>query len=103
MIDLTFNQLDALMAQFFWPLVRIGACFMSAPLFGARFVPPRMRILLALAVTIIVTPLVPATPLPAPFSLAGFLITIQQLIIGLAIGFALQLVFDALAMGGQLL
>jgi flagellar biosynthetic protein FliR len=103
MINLTFEQLDALMAQFFWPLVRIGACFMSAPLFGAQFVPARVRILLALAVTMIVTPLVSLTDAPTPFSLAGVLVTIQQVIIGLAIGFTLQLVFDALAMGGQLL
>ena len=38
-----------------------------------------------------------------PFSLAGFIVTVHQIIIGLAIGFALQLVFDALSMGGQLL
>lgn len=103
MIDLSFNQLDAWMAQFFWPFVRIGACFMVAPIFGARFVPARMRILLSLAVTLIVSPLAPSAPLPSPFSLAGVLITVQQIIIGVAIGFALQLVFDALSLGGQLL
>lgn len=103
MVNFSFTQLDALMAQFFWPFVRIGACFMAAPVFGAKFVPPRMRILLALAVTMIVTPLVPASEPTSPLSLAGMLITIQQVIIGLAIGFALQLVFDALSMGGQLL
>lgn len=103
MVNFSFTQLDALMAQFFWPFVRIGACFMAAPVFGAKFVPPRMRILLALAVTMIVTPLVPTSEPTSPLSLAGMLITIQQVIIGLAIGFALQLVFDALSMGGQLL
>lgn len=103
MINLSFNQLDALMAQFFWPFVRIGAVFMTAPVFGAKFVPRRMRILLALTVTMIVTPLVAEAQLPAPFSLAGVIVTLQQLIIGLAVGFALQLVFDALSMGGQLL
>ena len=103
MITLTFNQLDALMAQFFWPFVRIGACFMIAPIFGAKFVPARMRILLSLAVTLIVTPLTPTGGGPSPFSLLGVVVTIQQIIIGLAIGFALQLVFDALSLGGQLL
>ena len=38
-----------------------------------------------------------------PFSIEGALVTIQQVVIGVAMGFALQLVFDALAMGGQLL
>ena len=39
----------------------------------------------------------------ALFSAAGLVITAQQLIIGVAIGFVLQIVFDSLAMGGQLL
>jgi flagellar biosynthetic protein FliR len=75
---------------------------MTAPIFGAQFVPPRERLLLACAVTFIVAPLVPA-PQVAPFSLAGFIVTAHQVIIGVAMGFTLQLVFDALAMGGQLL
>jgi flagellar biosynthetic protein FliR len=103
MLSLSFNQLDALMAQFFWPFVRIGACFMTAPIFGAKFVPARMRILLSLVVTMVVSPLAPSAALPSAFSLAGVLITLQQVIIGLAIGFALQLVFDALSLGGQLI
>jgi flagellar biosynthetic protein FliR len=37
------------------------------------------------------------------FSIQGLIITVQQLLIGVAIGFVLQVVFDALAMGGQLL
>lgn len=103
MIELSFNQLDAWIAQFFWPFVRVGACFMTAPIFGAQFVPRRVRLLLALAVTLIVSPLVAMPDAPTPFSLAGAIVTVQQVIIGVAIGFALQLVFDALSMGGQLL
>jgi flagellar biosynthetic protein FliR len=37
------------------------------------------------------------------FSGAGLIVTLQQLLVGVAIGFVLQIVFDALAMGGQLL
>ena len=42
---------------------------------------------------------------PAPLLSAALasLITVQQVLIGAALGFALQLVFDALALGGQLL
>jgi flagellar biosynthetic protein FliR len=76
---------------------------MVAPVFGARFVPARFRIVLAAAITLLVAPLLPAQPDVSPFSGAGVIITAQQLIIGIAIGFTLQIVFDALAMGGQLL
>jgi flagellar biosynthetic protein FliR len=103
MINLSFSQLELWMAQLFWPFVRIGACFMIAPVFGAQFVPPRVRIMLALAVTLIVAPMAPIAEAATPFSFAGVLVTLQQVVIGLAIGFALQLVFDALSMGGQLL
>ena len=102
MLNLTAGQLEAWLVQYFWPFIRIGACFMAAPVFAAQFVPPRARLLLAGAVTIIVAPLVPASTI-APFSIPGVIVTVQQIIIGLAIAFVLQLIFDALAMGGQLL
>jgi flagellar biosynthetic protein FliR len=101
-LNFTTGQLESWLVQYLWPFIRIGACFMTAPIFGAQFVPPRVRLLLAGAITLIVAPLVPA-PQVVPFSLAGFIVTAQQVIIGLAIGFTLQLVFDALSMGGQLL
>ena len=37
------------------------------------------------------------------FSLQGGIVAMHQILIGVATGFALQLIFDALAIGGQLL
>ncbi len=102
MLNLTSGQLEAWFVQYFFPFVRIGACFLAAPVFAARFVPARVRLFLAGAVAIIVAPLIPS-PSVTPFSIEGVIITIQQIIIGLSIAFVLQLIFDALAMGGQLL
>lgn len=102
MLALTSGQLESWLSQYIWPFIRIGACFMTAPVFGARFVSVRVRLLLAGAVTLIVAPLVPP-PQATPFSFEGVLITIQQIIIGIATGFVLQLIFDALTLGGQLL
>jgi len=101
-IALTTGQLETYVAQGFFPFARIGACLMVAPLFGARFVPSRTRIILAVAITALVVPLIPA-PVIAPFSPQGFVVLFQQLLIGVAFGFALQVVFDALALAGQLL
>jgi flagellar biosynthetic protein FliR len=101
MLALTTGQLEAWLAQYFWPFVRIGACMMVAPVFGAQFVPARVRLLLAFAVTLIVAPLL-TPPAIAVFSAAGMVVTVHQVIIGVAMGFALQIIFDSLAMGGQL-
>jgi flagellar biosynthetic protein FliR len=96
-------QLQHWLAALFWPFTRIGACLMVAPVFGASYVPRRLRVVLAGALTLPVAPLLPAAPDVPLLSIAGAMITVQQLVIGIALGFVLQLVFDALALGGQLL
>ena len=101
-IALTTGQIEGWVAQGFYPFVRVGACLMVAPMFGARFVPTRTRVLLAAAITALVVPLIP-DPGIAPFSPQGFVVVVQQLLIGVALGFALQVVFDAMGLAGQLL
>lgn len=103
MFTLTTGQLEAWMGLYLWPFFRIGACLMVAPIFGAGFVPPRVRLVIAGALTLLVAPLLPPQPPVSPLSGAGLLICVQQVLIGVALGFVIQLIFDALAMGGQLL
>ena len=103
MLTLTTGQLEIWLAQIFWPFVRVGSCFMVAPAFGAAFVPRRIRLVIAGGVALIIAPLVPSPPGVAPFSAAGLVITVQQLVIGVALGFCMQVVFDAVTLGGQLL
>lgn len=90
-----------LLAAVFWPFLRIGAMFMAAPIFGSASVPVRIRVLLALLLAWVVTPLVPAMPSVDPFSATGILVSLQQIAIGLAMGFLLQLAFSATVLAGQ--
>lgn len=85
----------------FWPFIRIAAMLAIAPVFGARMVPVRARLVVALLLTWIVIPVIPQVPALDPLSAAGVLVTIQQMIIGVAIGFSLQLVFATLIIAGQ--
>jgi flagellar biosynthetic protein FliR len=101
--DIDLAQLGTLVGALFWPFVRIGACLMTAPVLGANYVPARLRIILAGAITLAIAPVLPAPPPVALLSAGGALVTLQQVAIGLALGFALQLVFDSIALGGQLL
>jgi flagellar biosynthetic protein FliR len=103
MITLSPEQLEHWLLQLFWPFVRIGACFMIAPVFGAASVPARVRIVLAAAVAALIAPLLPAIPALSPLSATGLLITAQQVLLGAALGFCLQLTFDAVTLGGQML
>jgi len=103
MLDISSHQLEVWLTQYLWPFVRIGAAVMTMPVFSASYVPPRSRLVLAGAVTVLIAPLLPTPGAAEIFSATGLIITVQQIMIGLAIGFSLQIVFDALAMGGQLL
>ncbi len=101
--NLILNSVDlqALIGLYLWPFVRILGMIMVAPVFSASMVLPRVRILISVALTLILVPLIPPPPQVEPLSVAGGLITAQQLLIGIGMGFALQMVFDALILGGQ--
>ena len=94
-------QILATVAGFSWVLVRISALFVAMPVFAGHLVPAPVRVLLSLATSFLIWPILPAAPAVELFSLAGFLIDIQQFLIGLAMGFILQLAFAAIVFGGQ--
>jgi flagellar biosynthesis protein FliR len=99
----TLSQLEGWIGSAFWPFLRIGACLMVAPMFGASYVPPRIRIVLAAALTVAALPLIPQPQGLTVLSADGVITTVEQLMVGIAMGFALQLMFDALTLGGQIL
>ncbi len=94
-------QLQQWLANFFWPFVRIGAALMAAPIFSVRQVPARYRVVLAVMITLLVQPLIPASPVVDVFGSEGIMITLQQIGIGAMMGFVVQLAFNALIFGGQ--
>ena len=70
-ININAQQIHDWLANLFWPFVRIGACFMVAPVISTTTVPPRIRIVLAGAVTLVVAPLLPPPPDVAALSGEG--------------------------------
>ncbi|MBE0621526.1 MAG: flagellar biosynthetic protein FliR [Burkholderiales bacterium] len=101
MISVTTAQLNALLAAFAWPLARILALIASAPVIGNSGVPASLKIALGLLITVLVAPLVPSPAGIDPASGAGLLIMAQQVLIGLAMGFAMHVVFHAAEMAGE--
>ena len=88
------------LAGAFWPFFRIAGVLMVAPVFGARLVPARVRVALALGITLVMAPLLPPGPEPGLSLLTGLLV-VQEIVLGVMMGFALQMIFDALVIAGQ--
>lgn len=99
----TTMQLADGMFAIVWTTLRVGGVVMLAPLLGAVFVPRRMR--LAMAIVISLALVASASPPPDldPLSTAGLLAITQELVIGLAIGFVLRLATEAALLAGQLI
>lgn len=99
--DLALVPLLESTGHYLWPFVRIAAFIMVMPVIGGSFVPARVRLMLALMLTLVIGPTL-QRPIPVELlSLAGVITILQELAIGIAMGFAVQLVFDAIALGGQ--
>jgi flagellar biosynthetic protein FliR len=100
-LNFTEEQILGQVALFIWPLMRISAMFVSVPLFSIRSVPARVRLILSVAITFVVMPLLPPLPAVEMFSYGGFMMAIQQVMIGLTSGFIVQMVFAAVVFAGQ--
>ncbi|MCU7837919.1 MAG: flagellar biosynthetic protein FliR [Candidatus Thiodiazotropha sp. (ex Troendleina suluensis)] len=96
-------QLNIWLAAYLWPMVRISAMLLSAPLFSSRQVPVRLRLFMMLLITLLIAPTLPQLPPADVLSHTGFVIMLQQILIGVMMGFILQMVFAALVFGGQVI
>jgi flagellar biosynthesis protein FliR len=101
MISLTSLQIDAWIAAFIYPLARILAFIATAPLWSTAGVPRRTRLILGIAVAVAISPGLPPMPVVQPGSMAGLWIMLQQVLIGLGMGFAAQIVFSAVSFAGE--
>jgi flagellar biosynthesis protein FliR len=101
MLTITVNEIVQLVQMWLWPFFRIAGLLMTAPVIGTRSVPVRVRIIIAMAITVVIFPVIPEVPDVDPVSAEGILISLQQVIIGISMGLSVRVVFIALEVAGQ--
>jgi len=102
-LTVSAGDLEAWLAAYFYPFVRIAALATSAPIFSHRSVPRPVRVAFAVLATLIVAPTLPSSPFVSPFSAAGIVLILQQVVIGVAIGFMMQVIFAAADLAGEII
>lgn len=100
-MSISFAEITQWLGTFWWPFVRISGVFMFAPIFGDGSVPIRVRLSLALLMTMLVAPLIDTPPAIDPFSFQAIVLSITQLVWGLFFGFIFQLLFTVFTTIGQ--
>ncbi len=103
MINITSMQLEAWLAAFIFPLARILALVASAPVIGNKQVPARVKVGLAMLITFLIAPTLSIPPNIEASSGIGLFILLQQILVGLAMGFSMRLIFTAIELAGDLM
>lgn len=102
-LNFGFGALEADFWRFVFVMTRIGAAMLAAPLFGMASVPYQVRVIATGAIALMVCGWAPVAAPPALLSLAGILSVANEVLIGLALGFVLQLTFAAPTLAAELI
>ena len=102
MVPAEIPNVEAMLQLWMLGMIRPGAAFLAAPVFGAASVPIQLRLVIALAVGV---PAVASSGMTMPVdgivSFPGFLFIAGEVLIGLGIGFVLQMGLAAALLAGE--
>ncbi|MCP3427835.1 flagellar biosynthetic protein FliR [Opacimonas viscosa] len=99
---LTSTIMQAL-ADYILPFLRISGMLISMVGFSAKTIPTPIRNLLAMFIAVAVMPMVPPTPITDLVSAGAFVEMIEQLIVGVVLGFISAMVLDTFVLAGQII
>lgn len=98
-----YRSIILYLSQLVWPLARISGLFLSMPLISSVLMPMRTRVLFAFALAWLIMPLVPEHLSLLNFDGYYILYILYELLLGLLMGFTLQIVFQIFIIGGQII
>lgn len=101
MVEVTFAQLQGWLVVLLWPFVRITSFFVASPLWGHSSVPNQVKIGLAFLMTLVLAPVLPAMPEVPIMSWASLGLMVEQMLIGIAIGLVMHVVFAVVQAAGN--
>ena len=103
MVSFTEAQILEWITPYLWTFLRTLALFTALPVLGTRTVPARVRVALAGFIALAVqASLPPVAPVPLD-SVPAFALVLQQMVVGLAMGFAVRVVFAAVEFAGEVI
>lgn len=101
MTGLPSIAIEGWLVQLMFAMLRIGGTLVSAPIFSAVGVPLQVRVVLAASIGVLVLGVYPLDVPADPLSLQGFVIIAQEAMIGVSLGFIVQIAFAAPLVAGE--
>jgi flagellar biosynthetic protein FliR len=90
-----FGPVEAEFWRWLFVMTRIGAAMLAAPFFGAGSVPMQARVVVTGAIAVMVCVWTPVAAPPALLSAKGIMMVLGEILVGLSLGFVLQMAFAA--------
>jgi flagellar biosynthetic protein FliR len=98
-----FGPVEAEFWRWLFVMTRIGAAMLAAPLFGSGGVPMQARVVVTGAVALLVCAWTPVAAPSALLSANGIMMVLGEVLVGLALGFVLQLSFAAPTIAAEII
>ena len=102
-MNVDLSTVNQFLADMLLPFMRISGMFAAMIGLSAKSIPPPVRALLAVFLTLVIMPVVKPVPVDNFVDVGTFLLIIQQLIIGIAIGFISMMVLNTFVLAGQII
>ena len=103
MISVTEAQITAWLAPVFWPFLRVLGMLGSSPVFSIRAIPNRTKVCFAFLVALCAQAGLTGQPLVGLNDANTVGTAVHEVLVGLAIGFAVRVVFSSLELAGELI
>jgi flagellar biosynthetic protein FliR len=98
----TWSEADLLRwaGEFYWPFIRTLALFAAAPVFNGATIPVPLKVALAAIIGLLVGSIIDQS-VPLDLTWRSAVLTVEQVLVGLALGFAMQLALAAMSFAGD--
>lgn len=100
-MEFSADIITQFMGDMLLPFMRISGMLATMVGLSAKTVPTTVRALLTLFITFIILPVIPPVPVVEILSVSTFVLVIQQLIIGISLGFISTMVLNTFVLAGQ--
>ncbi|QDE31922.1 MULTISPECIES: flagellar biosynthetic protein FliR [Shewanella] len=102
-MDILFDEISQTIAAYLLPFFRISSMLMVMVVFGANTTPTRVRLMLSVAITMAVAPILPPIENVELMALSSVFVILQQMLIGVSMGFVTLMVMQTFVLTGQII
>lgn len=101
-MNLDYQTMIRMFSQVIWPMGRIGGLLLTVPVLSSSLLPSRVKLFLLFSVSWTCAFLIPQKLSFIHFDGLFVVYILQELFLGILMGFVLQLVFQVFVLGGQI-